>query len=311
MKDGSITIRLEGLDTMSISTVAVTGGNGKIGSAILSHLRDEGYRTANLARGKRREEVSHEYLRTDLLDPGETYGSIAKTDPDAIVHMGTIPTPNHNPGFVTYESNVMSPFYVLEAAVALDVEAVCLASSINAIGSDHQQRPADIRYVPVDEEHPRTPDDPYGIGKHAMEVTADGVGRRPGVDLTIASLRYPWVATAEELRNRIVERDRTLDAILDSPQTSGRDGLFSYLHIEDAATAARKAIEAEFLGHEAFWVVAKDTTIAAPSERLVEEFYPVVERRKSFSGTEGLIDVDKAHRLLDWRPQHSWRDLEE
>lgn len=305
------TVRIEGLDTMSISTVAVTGGNGKIGSAILGHLRDAGYRTVNLARGKRREEVSHEYIRTDLLDAGETYGSIAKADPEAIIHMGTIPDPNRTPEHITYESNVMSPMYVLEAAVALELEAVCLASSINAMGSDHQQRPAEIRYLPVDEAHPRTPDDSYGIGKHAMEVSADGIGRRPDVDLTISSLRYPGVATVPELRERYVDRDRSLEAILDSDRPSGRDSLFTYLHIEDAATAARKAIEADFRGHEAFWVVAKDTTVAAPSERVVEEFYPAVERRKSFSGTEGLIDVDKAHRLLDWRPQHSWRDLEE
>ena len=136
---------------MTLDTIAVTGGNGKIGSAILNHLHEQGYETANISRGKRREEASDTYVTTDLLDAGETYGAIAKTDADAVIHMGTIPDPYSNPDFRVYESNVMSGAHVLEAADALGLESVCLASSINAMGSEHQERPADVRFVPIDE----------------------------------------------------------------------------------------------------------------------------------------------------------------
>lgn len=56
---------------MRLDTVAVTGGNGKIGEAILRRLSKHGYRTVNVARGKQREDVSDEYRTTDLVDAGD------------------------------------------------------------------------------------------------------------------------------------------------------------------------------------------------------------------------------------------------
>ena len=233
---------------MTIETIAVTGGNGKIGEAILDHLSDYNYETVNVARGKQREDISDRYVTTDLLDAGETYGALAKYGADAVVHMGTIPDPYSNPDFRVYESNVLSAVHVLGAADELGLESVCLASSINALGSEHQERPADVRYIPVNESHPRTPDDSYGIAKHAMEVTADGFGRRPSCDLTISSLRYPWVTTDAEMREAFVETDRSLDVLCDVHPATGRNVLFSYLAMADAASIARKAVEAGFEG---------------------------------------------------------------
>ncbi|UPM44952.1 NAD-dependent epimerase/dehydratase family protein [Halocatena salina] len=294
---------------MTLETIAVTGGNGKIGSAILEHVDEHGYETVNISRGKQHEEISDTYVTTDLLDAGETYGALAKTEADAVIHMGTIPDPYSNPDFRVYESNVMSGAHVLEAADALGLESVCLASSINAIGSEHQERPADVRSIPLDETHPRTPDDPYGMAKHAVEVTADGFGRRPSTDLTIASLRYPWVMTDAEMREYVFEPDRSLEALHDVHPATGREVLFSYLAIEDAASIARKAVEADFNGHEPFWAVAGDTTADASTPDLISEFYPEADVQEMPSGYETIVDLSKAEKLLGWKPQWSWRDL--
>lgn len=288
-----------------METVAVTGGNGKIGTAILRELVDAGYHAVNVARGKRREEVSEEYRRTDLLDAGEVYGSLAAAGADAVVHMGTINTPVSNPGYRTFESNAMSTYHVLEAATELGLEAVCLPSSINVLGGVFQAAPMAVEYLPVDESHPVTPRDPYAIGKHAIEVTADGFGRLPEAP-QVASLRYPWVATDDELRDRFVEADRTLGA--DRPDVGGRDDLFSYLHIEDGARIARLAVETDLDGHERFWAVAPDTTMETPTADLLAE-YPDARRRREFTGTEAVVDTAKATDLLGWTPERSWREL--
>lgn len=293
---------------MSISIVAVTGGNGKLGSAILEHLASHGYETVNICRGKRREEISATYITTDLLNAGETYSALASTEADAVIHMGTIPSPYNYPNYQVYKSNVMSATYILEAANSLGLESVCLPSSINAIGSEHQERDADVRYLPVDEEHPRTPDDPYGIAKHAMEVTADGIGRRPSTDLTIASLRYPWVTNDKEMCEYFVEGDRTLEGLADAHSATDRDVLFSYLAIEDAAAIARMAIEADFDGHEVFWAVAADTTASVPTNKLISEYFSDADIRAKFDGYESLIDRSKASDLLGWEPKRTWRD---
>jgi nucleoside-diphosphate-sugar epimerase len=289
-----------------MDTVAVTGGNGKIGEAILRDLVEHGYRAVNVARGSRREEVADEYRRTDLLDAGEVYGSLAAAGADAVIHMGTIPTPTSNPGFRVFESNAMSTYHVLEAATELDLEAVCLASSINVMGGVFQAAPMDVRYLPVDEDHPVTPRDPYAIGKHAIEVTADGFGRRPDAP-QVASLRYPWVATESELRERFVDADRTMGA--DLPDVGARDDLFAYLHIEDGARIARRAVEADLAGHERFWAVADDTSVDVPTDEVVERCFPDAAVRTPVAGHEAIVDTSKAADLLGWRPEHSWRDL--
>ncbi|QLH79798.1 NAD(P)-dependent oxidoreductase [Halosimplex rubrum] len=288
---------------MSIDRVAVTGGNGTIGEAILREFDDAGYGTVDLSRGERREDVADSYRTTDLLDAGETYGSLAASDADAVVHMGTLPSPVSHPEHVTFESNAMSAYHVLEAATELGLAAVVLPSSINVMGADYQDAPTDVRYLPVDEDHPLTPRDPYALGKRTTEVLGDGFGRRSDAP-QIASLRYPWVATDERLRERFGEADRSLAAVRDS----GRSTLFSYLHVADAASVARRAAEADFDGHEAFWAVAADTNVDAPSERVAAECYPDAERRGSLDGHESLVSTAKARELLGWEPRHSWRD---
>lgn len=292
---------------MTIERVAVTGGNGRIGTAILEAFGEHDYHTVDLARGKRREEVADEYRTTDLLDAGEVYGAFAASDADAVVHMGTIPSPTSHAGHTTFESNAMSAYHVLEAATALGLEAVVLPSSINVMGADFQEAETDVRYLPVDEDHPLTPRDPYALGKHTTEVLGDGFARRPDTP-QVASLRYPWVATSEELRGAYAETDRSLAGIRDA-DWGGRSTLFSYLHLDDAASIARRAIEADLDGHEAFWAVAADTNAATPSDRLVAEFFPGAEVRGKFDEFESLISTEKARDLLDWEPERSWREL--
>lgn len=291
-----------------IDTVVVTGGNGKLGKATLEHLDGAGYRTVNLARGKQREDVADAYRTTDLTEAGEVYGSIARSDADAIVHLGTIPHPANHPGYVTYRNNVDSTYHVLEAATELGLERVCIASSINAIGAYWQDAPIEVDYLPVDEGHPARPRDPYGLAKHAMEVTADGIGRLddgPG----IVSLRFPWIATDDELRDAFVEPDRTRERV-DPGSGGGRDDLFSYIHIADAARAVRRSIEAKTTGHEVCWTTATDTTMDSSTADLLAAYdHSSPGIRGTFDGHQALVDCSKADRLLDWTPDRSWRDL--
>jgi len=293
---------------MSLSTIAVTGGNGKIGRAILSHLTDHGYETVNLARGKRREEVSDRYITTNLLDAGETYGALAESNADAVIHLGTIPGPGSHPQFATYESNAMSAVHIIEASESLGLESCCLASSINAMGAEHQQRDPQVKYLPIDEAHPQTPDDIYGIAKHAMEVTADGFGRRPDCEMTLSTLRYPWVPNEEEVRETFVKPDRSMVDLREDDPWTGRQVMFSYLHLDDACTIARKAVEADYTGHETFWAVAGDTTAGIPTTDVVAEFFPEANLRRELEGYETLFDISKAEALLGWKPEYSWRD---
>lgn len=292
---------------MAIETVAVTGGSGKVGRRILAELTDKAYQTANLDIQSPKQTISDSFIRTDLLEAGEVYGAITKTDADAVVHMGTLPHPNETPGYVTFENNVMTSYHVLEASVELGVEAVCLPSSINAIGHAFQNAP-EIEYLPVDETHPATPRDPYGLGKRVIEVTADGFGRSPDSQLTISSLRYPYAATTDELREFYVDTDRSLAAMKETFEI-GDNPLFEYVHVDDIARAARLAVEADHCGHETFWIVANETTVTEPTETVIEVFYPDTELKSGFSGRESLITPRKARERLGWKAMIDWREL--
>jgi nucleoside-diphosphate-sugar epimerase len=293
-----------------MDTVAVTGGNGELGQPVLRHLSDRGYETVNLNRGKRRGDVADAYLTTDLTDAGETYGSLAKSDADAVVHLGMVPTPDRTPPHVTYESNAMSTYHVLDAAETLGIDTVVLASSLSAIGAGFEDDPVDVRYLPVDESHPLTPTTPYGLGKQSLEVVADGFGRADGPPTTISSLRFPWVIDEAAMRETFVEADRSLDALRERGVFhTARNTLFAYLPMRDAVRIVRRVVEAEFVGHERFWAVAGDTATSLPSAELADQLYPEAERRTTLSGYESLISAEKAETVLEWTPERSWRDL--
>jgi len=292
-------------------TVIVTGGNGRIGRRLLEHLNEHDYRTVNLSRGKRDEDHSDTYRTTDLLDAGEVYGSLAKSDADAVVHLGMLPTPDRTPGFRTYESNVVSTYHVLEAAGELGVETVALASSFSAIGGGFEPDPITVDYLPLDEDHRLTPSNPYGMGKQALEIAADGFARRPDDSpQTITSLRFPWVVDEAMAREAFVESDQTLSGLRNSENFHAqRNTLFTYVLMSDTVDLIRRTVEADFEGHERVWVSAPDTCADAPTRDLVDELYPDAGVRADLDGHAALVDTSKAERLFGWTPERSWREL--
>lgn len=287
------------------TTVLVTGSTGRIGPIVVDRLADEHHVVGNSRSGG---DVGDEHVRGDMTDPGDAYGVIAKSDADAVVHLGMLSNPTETPGHTTFQSSVESSYNVLEASEALGVESVVLASSMSALGAGFDPDPVHLEYLPLDEDHPLTPQDPYGLAKQVMEVTADGVGRRADAP-TITSLRVPWMPKEAEIQATFVESDRSLDAVRDHESYHAiHNTLFAYLHAEDAADLVAHAVEATHAGHEAVWATAEDTTVDLPTAALVEAEYPAVEKRTDFEGYESLVSGAKAKRLLGWEPQRTWRD---
>ena len=48
--------------------------------------------------------------------------------------------------------------------------------------------------------------------------------------------------------------------------------------------------------------------MSRPSTELMAAFFPGTEFRRPVEGTQSLCSIDKARRLLNWEPRHSWRD---
>jgi nucleoside-diphosphate-sugar epimerase len=292
---------------MRLETVLVTGSKGSVGAGVVAELKRAGYRVVSVDREAGTPAAAATHRTVDLLDPEAVEGAVAESDPDAVVHLGTIPHPLDRPGHETYESNAMTTYHVLEAAAEAGVERVSLASSVNAMGAVFQEEPMDVEYLPVDEEHPVTPRDPYALGKRTIELQADGFARRVGEPSSVASFRFPFVADAAALRRWFYEPERTL-ASIDGESMATRNDLFAYVALEDAARAIRRGIETDLGGHERFFVSAPDTTMRTPTETLVDECYQDADG-DDLSGRDPLVSTEKAKRLLGWEPERSWRDL--
>ncbi|MFB6150527.1 MAG: NAD-dependent epimerase/dehydratase family protein [Haloarculaceae archaeon] len=294
---------------MSSKTVLVTGSNGTVGRGVVTELSRAGYRVVSVDRDGGSPPGADVHRRGDLLDQETVESVVGETSPEGIIHLGTLPHPVGRSGHKTYRSNVMTTYHLLEVADDHDVEDVCIASSINALGAVFQTSPMEVEYLPVDEDHPATPRDPYALGKRTIELQAAGFGRREGSPASVATLRFPWVGTRETMWELLVDADRTLAGLGEDPHAA-RDDLFAYVARDDAARALRRGLEADFEGHETFFATAADTTMETPTERLVSARYPDASSRE-FSGTESLVDSGKARELLGWEPRTSWRELDE
>lgn len=68
--------------------------------------------------------------------------------------------------------NVLGTWNVLEACAAAGIHQVVVCSSIAAIGLDELRSDWVPRTLPVTEEHPVQPADPYSVSKYIMEIMA-------------------------------------------------------------------------------------------------------------------------------------------
>jgi nucleoside-diphosphate-sugar epimerase len=70
----------------------------------------------------------------------------------------------------------------------------------------------------------------------------------------------------------------------------------------------RKALEADLTGYDVFIIANADTCMTTPSAELAAAVFPDVPLTRPVSGTETLLSIDKARRVLGYEPTHSWRD---
>jgi UDP-glucose 4-epimerase len=272
--------------------VAVTGGSGRIGTFIIEELLAHGYQVRNLDR-RPPEQRKVEFYHVDVQNLGEVFDSLHGCD--AVIHMAAIPSPHGYPPAVVYTNNTVANYNVFEAAAMLGIQKVCTASSVNAIGLTFSRSPY-YDYFPIDEKHPSRVEDCYSLSKIVGEVQGDAFARLYE-DMTLSSFRFHGIILPGAYPQWRA-----------NPRPAAKDqSLWAYTDVRDAARACRLAVEAEWKGHEAFFIIAADTTSAAPSMKLTQRFYPDVPVTGDLSGFNSFFHCAKAKELLGWTHEHSWR----
>jgi nucleoside-diphosphate-sugar epimerase len=270
--------------------IAVTGGTGRVGRAVIAEALAAGDQVVSLDRAEpdlAALPAGVEYRRVDTTDHADLLAGIRGAD--ALIHLAAFPSPRGHPDHVVHNNNVVSSYNALSAAVELGIRRVCQASSINATGAAYSRWPR-YDYLPLDEGHPTYAEDPYSLSKWICEEQGDCFARLHS-DLSIASMRFHGVV---ESRAVAIERLSAGAALAKH--------LWGYTRADAAAHACLASLTAGFSGHEAFYVVAPLTMMPGrATAELVAEHYPDVPLRRSLRCEEGLYDCSKAERLLGWR----------
>ena len=274
--------------------IVVTGGNGKLGRAVVKDLTQHGYTVRSIDRIAAQTPVNPgvETLTLDLTDYAAVQHMLEGAD--AVVHLAAIPSPMHDPWPQVYANNTVASYNVLHAAATLGIRHVCLASSINAIGSAFSKAPQ-FDYFPLDEQHPTYNEDPYSLSKWVAELQANSIVRR-WPEMTIASLRFHGIRETGESNQGNVIASAAPAAALESMKRN----LWGYVAITACARACRFSIEADYRGHEVFYIVAPNTYSPTSTLELAQQYYPQVPIKGDMSDHKGFYDTRKATRLLGW-----------
>ncbi|MEO7223732.1 MAG: NAD(P)-dependent oxidoreductase [Devosia sp.] len=270
--------------------IALTGGSGVVGTAIMEQAVARGDQIISVDRTRPATETAGvDYVVADLMDYEATLAAFRGAD--VLIHMAAIPAPFRDPDHVVHNNNVVSSYNALRSAIELGITRICQASSVNAIGLSYSRAPH-FDYFPLDEEHPNYAEDAYSLSKWMCEAQADAFARRY-CDLSIASLRFHWV----------VPDKATAAANFNQPLPDRSKHLWGYTTRDAAARACLLAVDGKFTGHEVFYIVAPDTTHTRASANLASEHFPRVSIRSGLEGNTSFFSSGKAERILGWRHQ--------
>lgn len=275
--------------------VVVTGGSGRAGCWVVRELGNHAYEVV-VADLLPPQESGVAFRQADLRDYQQALASLEGAQ--GVVHLAAIPGPQGRPPYEVFSTNVLCLWNVLQAAEALGVGRLVLASSVNAIGASFNHALVPPLYFPLDEEHPTRAEDCYSLSKWVGEQVADGFARKRPVQMASLRLHGFWDdARFQELRANPIT-DPMVRAM----------NFWGYLHLEDCARACRLALEAEWEGHQLFFINARDTLLSIPTQEALARAYPQVPLRAEIAGFDAVISTAKAKRLLNWEPLRSWRD---
>lgn len=244
--------------------VLVTGGAGYIGSHTVKELLRKGCEVLtldNLSTGHREAVVGGEFREGDIRDRGVLEQVCSAFRPEAVVHFAAsaiVPESVEHP--VRYwDNNVTATVCLLDAAVRHRVRSVVFSSSAAVYGEPEQ--------VPISEDHPCRPANPYGMTKLVGEYLLHDCAAAYGI--RFAALRYFNAAGADpegalgerrEVETHLipvvlhaaaaVERGEKTEVRVFGSDYPTPDGtcVRDYIHVSDLARAHILALE--WLGRE-------------------------------------------------------------
>jgi nucleoside-diphosphate-sugar epimerase len=239
------------------------------------------------------------FSRVDITDFGQAMAALSMIDDrvekvTGVVHLGAIAASGLAPNHVTFHTNMDSTYNIFEAARQLGIRNVVWASSETVFGIPYPKGP---QYVPVDEEIER-PESAYSLSKLLSEKMAEQFCRWDPKTKMIG-LRFSNVIEPQDYANF---------PAFDKDARSRYFNLWTYIDARDAAEAVRLSLEAKLTGAHVFAIANADSVMSRSNDELLDEVFPKTKRKRPLKPNESLIAIDKAARVLGYKPKYAWRD---
>jgi len=294
--------------------IVITGAAGWIGRALTAGLEtshelvlvdnvDPAEATVfdPTAEGRRRRvplQTDWPYHRVDVLD--EVGVAEACADAEVVVHLAAWPAGDWSRARSTIATNVLGTFNVFESARAAGVRRVVNASSINAFGSFFWRvsgRSPIRRALPLVEDEPIEPEDPYSLSKAVTELIGGTFHR--AFDTEVVNLRFAGVMAEVVYEGLMTNGLPATDA--------WSDHLFQWVHIDDVTQGVILAATVPVVVPEPIVLAAADTRAPEPTLDLIRRFRPdlLAYLREPLPGRSSLLSIARARSFLGYEPTRS------
>jgi UDP-glucose 4-epimerase len=235
--------------------IFITGGAGYIGSHVVKLLGEQGHEILvfdNLSSGNEWAVLFGKLVQGDLGDRGRLDAVLAGFRPEAVLHFAAsirVEESVRDPlGY--YRNNTVNTLHLLESMTKHGVTSLVFSSTAAVYGIPEK--------VPVDEDAPVFPINPYGSSKAAVEAMLKDLSAAG--DFRYVSLRYFNVAGAEpggrigqayrESTHLITRALKAAKGELKELQIFGTDYptpdgtcIRDYIHVDDLADAHSLALD--------------------------------------------------------------------
>jgi UDP-glucose 4-epimerase len=293
--------------------IAILGGGGFIGSAVVDRLLADGHFLRIFERPQtapHRHQLineSVEWLSGDFMSLHDVTRAVAGVD--AVLHLISTTLPNGSNDDMIYdvETNLVGTLQLLGAMVDQRVRKILFISS----GGTVYGNPI---YLPIDEKHPTEPRVSYGVTKLAIEKYLLLYQQHYGVNAKILRVANPYGE-----RQRVTAAQGAVGVFLSKalrkqPIEVWGDGSVTrdYIHVRDVAEAFARALDYE--GPNSVFNIGSGigTSLSGLIDTIEHVMGQTVERRylsgRSFDVPVSILDNTLARLELGWTPRI---DLEE
>ena len=302
--------------------IFVVGGAGYIGSVCSELLLNEGHEVAifdNLSEGHRGAVDSRtHFIESELADRQQIQAALSTHRPDAVMHFAAnalVAESMQNPSKY-FRNNIANGLNLLDAMIAAKVRSLVFSSTCATFGPPER--------LPIDEETPQRPINPYGESKLAFEKILRWYDAIHG--LRFVSLRYFNAAGASEkfgedhrFETHLIPNVLKV-ALGEKPyveifgtdyETPDGTCIRDYIHIIDLAHAHILALEAPA---SAFYNLGTGggssvREVIESCRKITGQPIPVMEKPRRPGDPPRLIaSSEKIKRGLGWRPQFQTLD---